>query len=1110
MKKFLVLFLTIFCLIVIQTGCKSGGADTCEPGSTQSCLCEGEIIAVGTHICNEDGQWEECVCGAGQQDAAADGEDEENTTPTAVINADPTTGTAPMDVDFSAAVVGGEEPHTFAWDFGDGNASTEQSPGNTYSSPGTYTVILVVTDANGDTAADDIDIHVGSDDEPVVDIMANPGAGVEPLSVQFNASVAGGNEPFAYEWDFDDDGTADSEVQNPTHVFNAGTHTVSVTVTDSDGDSDTASTDIEVTEQAEMPEAVATTEDDCVLWDWGSVSVDGSGSSDPNGDSLTYMWVFVTTPEDSDVEFEDPTLQSAIFWPDEEGIYEVQLFVYDGKYRVGSNILTITASWVPGSIDTVDGNGQTAMAGDDFAELMSIIVYNECGIPLPGAMVKLNGINAWVYEGANCGGLYCTYSDMDGMIFFKTFAGYRADAPASITASLPRLCVEAVFDDLTVTPGPAAMLLMNGPVPHPKANGNDAAELSFQLYDRFLNPMTGPDVQFGLEIEWGMMDKNFNWDPNNNAWFADAGTDGVCNGRYCWNLTTENGQRNGIEVYGNTTWPVFVEVGDVKTIEEVDGGYSLGSNLFGGALYLYENDFEGSGNIEPQMNEWSQWEVGEPTGSNGPSSAHSGDNVLGTNLDGDYEVPDTFPGSTKVTQGGYGGYGGGFIFSDYVNFDFDYYEYTYMMGMWVEFWHWYDMRGSTSTCPECSAATGNVQSYYNESYYLLRKEGYPAGSPYPGPGLCWYDDSPAKDKDAPELYRGWGAQNKEWHQAHMRYYEFDYMDVYYDKQDYPHYYPYIYGNLLFAFNTSTNGEAGGAGWYIDDLRIQALAGQGALRFDNTNDAKQTDVWQQSSYDFNGVIASDAGPCYGEYEPATATVTVHDEYDNRIVESGIEVDVSFVDAGVKGYNSAEVDQVLRGSFVSQTGGVTRLATDYEGVIRFGVKNTTPGALNIKTELPGVAGTGDEDTEYIYFSYNTYLIGDCCEDPILVNNFNPTTSMTASTGESLGNYHDVEGSCSGSSDYTKPDAVFKFRVSEDGLYFFNTNVGCCSYRFEIRQGNTCPGTPIPEDQIDSNCFYSDEYAYLFAGTTYWLIIEANYSHDPGSTITVDIYRDYAGGP
>ena len=53
---------------------------------------------------------------------------------------------------------------TWAWDFGDGNTSTQQNPSHTFAATGTYTVSLTVTDAEGQSDTHSMDVSVSDVD----------------------------------------------------------------------------------------------------------------------------------------------------------------------------------------------------------------------------------------------------------------------------------------------------------------------------------------------------------------------------------------------------------------------------------------------------------------------------------------------------------------------------------------------------------------------------------------------------------------------------------------------------------------------------------------------------------------------------------------------------------------------------------------------------------------------------------------------------------------------------------------------------------------------------------------------------------------------------------
>jgi PKD repeat protein len=95
------------------------------------------------------------------------------TPPTASFNASPTSGEAPLTVNFTNTSTGEPAP-TFAWDFGDTQTSTAKNPSHTYTSAGTYTVNLVATNSGGSDSADPVTITVTAA-PPSTNLVGNPG-----------------------------------------------------------------------------------------------------------------------------------------------------------------------------------------------------------------------------------------------------------------------------------------------------------------------------------------------------------------------------------------------------------------------------------------------------------------------------------------------------------------------------------------------------------------------------------------------------------------------------------------------------------------------------------------------------------------------------------------------------------------------------------------------------------------------------------------------------------------------------------------------------------------------------------------------------------------------
>ena len=144
----------------------------------------------------------------------------------------------PIQFTDASTASGGGTITAWSWAFGDGGISTLQNPTHTYSSPGTYTVTLIVT-ASGGCQSNPYLLPVIIHPAPVANFILPsiclPGTG------QFTdqSTISGVGESITgWSWDFGDGGT--STQQNPTHTFiGLGPYTITLIVTSNNGCSDT-------------------------------------------------------------------------------------------------------------------------------------------------------------------------------------------------------------------------------------------------------------------------------------------------------------------------------------------------------------------------------------------------------------------------------------------------------------------------------------------------------------------------------------------------------------------------------------------------------------------------------------------------------------------------------------------------------------------------------------------------------------------------------------------------------------------------------------------------------------------------------------------------------
>jgi len=281
----------------------------------------------------------------------------------------------PIALDASASFSSDGGPLTYSWDingdgvFGDATGPTAVFHGSqdTNLADGTstgvsYSVCVLVTDSHGgeSTACAPVTVKPSLDSPPYAS-AGGPYTGAVGVPVQLDASASYDvdGDQLTYAWDLNNNGAfVDATGPNPTVTFaQPGSYAIGVKVTDSHGLSDTAFTTVTIGDHAPQASAGGP-----YSGRPGSpVTLDASGSSDPDGDPITYAWDL-----QSNGGFADSTQAKPTFTVPSSAIpgtaLQVCVKVTDsfGRYDTACSSVTVVAPTVPPEVPT----GLAAVASD--------------------------------------------------------------------------------------------------------------------------------------------------------------------------------------------------------------------------------------------------------------------------------------------------------------------------------------------------------------------------------------------------------------------------------------------------------------------------------------------------------------------------------------------------------------------------------------------------------------------------------------------------------------------------------------------------------------------------------------------------------------------------
>ena len=199
-----------------------------------------------------------------------------------------------------------------------------------------------------------------------VSIVATPGYGVIPLTVEFGTTLSGGG--LTFEWDLDGDGTADSAEPAPSFTYaSSGTYPARLTVTDTDGDTANATVYI----HAFPPTPVVTAGADVVL---GAPPLEVSFTAEATGEApFTYSWD-LTGDGDEDSAEQNPT-----FTFTESGVYSAVVSAVDAAGTTAEDLIQIVVNTPPiaeaRGPECVRTNTEVLVEGLDSYDPDSVLTY---------------------------------------------------------------------------------------------------------------------------------------------------------------------------------------------------------------------------------------------------------------------------------------------------------------------------------------------------------------------------------------------------------------------------------------------------------------------------------------------------------------------------------------------------------------------------------------------------------------------------------------------------------------------------------------------------------------------------------------------------------------
>lgn len=269
------------------------------------------------------------------------------------------------------------------------SSASDVSPTFVVDRPGSYTAQLVVHDGGTASAADTVTVTTVNS-APVASAGADQTAPVgATVALNGSASSDVDGDALRYAWTVQSlpagshAALAAAASMTPSLTLDrAGSYVLRLVV--DDGQAASAADTVTISTVNSAPVAAAGSDQTALVNQ--TVTLDGGGSSDVDGDALTFSWAFVSRPAGSTAVLTGATSVQPSFDVDRSGRYRVRLIVNDGTLSSVADVVDIeTLNSAPvanagpdqssyvGRTVTLDGSGSTDVDGNTLSYVWALI-----------------------------------------------------------------------------------------------------------------------------------------------------------------------------------------------------------------------------------------------------------------------------------------------------------------------------------------------------------------------------------------------------------------------------------------------------------------------------------------------------------------------------------------------------------------------------------------------------------------------------------------------------------------------------------------------------------------------------------------------------------------